>query len=113
VASFQPPVAYDNPSTLPDTKGPAKMLFERLGAQPRGRSVLRTAGVYATLDYPTTAQINAATEAYIGGHIYDVDNATVAALVAAGYIAGLTGDVLLAENGSLLVSEAGDFLTEF
>jgi hypothetical protein len=47
--------------------------------------VLRTAGVYETVDCPTTTQIAAATEVYLGGHVYDVTEAVKDALVAAGY----------------------------
>lgn len=52
---------------------------------PRGQWVLLEDGVYSTVDYPTTDRINAATEAYAGGHVYTVSSGVAAALTAAGY----------------------------
>lgn len=52
---------------------------------PRGRSVLKSGGVYTTLDNPTTDQVNAADIAYIGGHRYYVTDAESVALIAAGF----------------------------
>jgi hypothetical protein len=43
-----------------------------------------TAGSYRAVRFPTQDEIAAATTAYIGGHEYDVDDATKAALIAAG-----------------------------
>lgn len=48
--------------------------------------MLKIAGTYQTLDTPTQTQINAATEVYMGGHIYEVTDAVGAALTAAGYV---------------------------
>lgn len=52
---------------------------------PRGRSVIKLNGTYITLDGPTQAQQDSATEVYIGGHMYYVSDAIAAALIAAGY----------------------------
>lgn len=42
-------------------------------------------GTYTIVDTPTGDQIDAAAMAYIGGHIYEVDDTEAAALVAAGF----------------------------
>lgn len=89
--TFQPPVANDRPPVYltRDHYRPVPKLGQRLmshfGAQPRGRTVLKVAGVYATYDYPTQDQIDSATEVYLGGHVYEVTQTVADALVAAGY----------------------------
>lgn len=81
---FEPPAVDDLPAVLPSTRGPARHLFRHYSWS-RGRSVLRVGGVYQTVDTPTSEQIAVASEVYLGGHIYTVDDATAAALDAAGY----------------------------
>lgn len=55
-----------------------------------GRSVLRIAGVYQTIDTPTQDQIASATEYYAGGHVYEVTQTVADALTAAGYGSGVS-----------------------
>lgn len=50
----------------------------------RGITILDTAGVYTAVRFPTQDEIAAATNTYMGGHEYTVDDATKAALIAAG-----------------------------
>jgi len=86
VPTFTPPVAYDIPPILPDTRGPALWLFRHYGGRPRGRSVLKQAnGTWVTVDQPTQAQINAALVYYQGGRVYTITQAEAEALYAAGY----------------------------
>jgi hypothetical protein len=88
VPVFSPPTADTVPPFLPTTKGPARRLMRHYKARARGRSVLKTAGVYATVDTPSQTQIDAATEYYAGGHVYTVIQAVADALAAAGYTTG-------------------------
>lgn len=83
--TFQPPTADTVPPFLPTTEGPARRLFRHYKARARGRSVLRIAGAYLTVDTPGQAQIDTATEVYLGGHVYTVTDAVATALAAAGY----------------------------
>lgn len=86
---FQPPVAYDRPLSLPNQRSPQARLAHRLlrhyGPQPRGRTVLKIDGVYQTVDYPSQALLDTATEIYLGGHVYEVEPNVAQALTAAGY----------------------------
>jgi hypothetical protein len=82
---FQPPVICDWPRFLPETRGVEYLFARHLSPGCRGRSVLRIAGVYTTVDVPSETQIATATEVYIGGHIYPVTDAVATALTAAGY----------------------------
>lgn len=50
----------------------------------RGITILETSGTYRSVRYPAQDEIAAATTAYLGGHEYTVDDATKAALIAAG-----------------------------
>lgn len=82
---------------------------------PRGRSVIKLNGVYITLDGPTQAQQDAATEVYIGGHIYEISDAVATSLTAAGYsiILGFPGNILT-ESIDYLITESGDpILSEY
>lgn len=84
--TFQPPVAYDVPRVLPDSKGPGYWLMRHYSPLPRGRTVLKAAdGTYTTVDNPTQLQVLAAAVAYLGGHVYEVTTEEAAALTAAGY----------------------------
>ena len=67
-------------------EGPAawsNRLFLRVKL-PRGITVLNNGGVYTAVRYPTQDELAAATAAYQGGHEYVMDDATKAALIAAG-----------------------------
>lgn len=94
---FAPPIVYDNPTSYrqgtervqphPVDATTNRMFshFNRTVARARGRSVLKEAGVYSTVDTPDTNRIAAAEEVYLGGHVYAVTDAEAADLVAAGY----------------------------
>lgn len=86
-AVFEPPYADTLPPTVKGLpgNGVAYRLLRHYKSRARGRSVLKLDGVYVTLDYPSEDQIDAASEAYIGGHVYVVSDEVAAALVAAGY----------------------------
>lgn len=84
MATFQPPVVNDVPTVLPDPH-PGNALFRHYGLRPRGRTVMKVAGVYATYDYPYQGTVDLATEVYLGGHVYTVTQAVADALTAAGY----------------------------
>lgn len=82
---FIPPVAYDNPPVLPETKGVERRLFRHYGPYRRGRSVLKLNGVYVTMDNPSQLDLKAATEVYLGGRVYEITAAKADELTAAGY----------------------------
>lgn len=75
--TFKTPTVEEGPATWTDR------LFLRVKIT-RGITVLNNGGVYTTRRYPTQDEIAAATAAYQGGHEYTVDDATKAALIAAG-----------------------------
>ena len=88
--TFEPPVAMDLPSVAhpsePTQTRLAYRLWRHFGPRgPRGRSVLKINGTYATFDYPTQDQIDSASEVYLGGHIYTISSDVATALTAAGY----------------------------
>lgn len=85
MATFRPPVAFNGARVLPTTTGPARDLWKHYGSRPVGQSVLKLDGAYQTIQTPTQLQCAAATELYQGGHDYQIDSATAAALTAAGY----------------------------
>lgn len=66
-------------------RGAAGKLFGRYRGAPREASVLKIGGVYITVAGPTTDQLSAATEVYLGGHVNELTGAQVAALTEAGY----------------------------
>ena len=51
----------------------------------RGITVLKIDGVYYQTRYPSSEEVEAAQEAYIGGYSYEVSAGEKAALEAAGY----------------------------
>lgn len=64
----------------------ARRLFRHFERGLRGQWVMRTAGVWATFDYPNSDEVDAADVVFIGGHVYeDLDASIEAELVAAGY----------------------------
>jgi hypothetical protein len=82
---FTPPIVNDMPPFLPETRGQTLAYARHRPAQPRGRSVLKTAGVYTVLDGPTPDQQAAADITYLGGHWYYVYGQEEADLLAAGF----------------------------
>ena len=59
-------------------------LFGRMSIT-RGVSLLKESGIYRQVDGPSAEEIAAADVAYLGGHVYEIDAAEVAALTAGGY----------------------------
>ena len=59
-------------------------LFGRLSIM-RGVSLLKESGVYRQTSEPLDEEIAAAEITYLGGHVYEIDAAEVAALTAGGY----------------------------
>jgi hypothetical protein len=92
--SFHPPTIEAVPSVLPPgTPGQprtAYSLMRHYGLNPRGRTVLKIAGTYATYDCPDANLVASATEVYQGGHEYTITAAQATALTAAGYGANIT-----------------------
>lgn len=82
---------------------------------PRGRSVVKIGGVYSTVDSPTQAQQDVATEVYIGGHIYEISDAVAASLIAAGYsiILGFPGELLTELDDDIITESGDDLMTEY
>lgn len=75
--TFRAPTVDEGPATWTDR------LFLRVKIT-RGITVLNNGGVYTAVRFPTQDEITAATAVYMGGHEYTVDDATKAALIAAG-----------------------------
>jgi hypothetical protein len=86
--TFQAPTTDRVPPILPSTRGPAHSLFRHFKNRAGGRSVLKIAGVYSTVDSPSQDTIDTATEVYLGGRVYTVTQAVADALTAAGYVVG-------------------------
>ncbi len=78
MATFTPPYVLERPET-------GNRLIDCWAKVPRGVSVLKTDGVYASVEFPTQDQINAASEVYLGGHEYTISSSVATALTAAGY----------------------------
>lgn len=75
--TFRTPTVSEGPASWSDR------LFIRVKLD-RGITILETSGAYRAVRFPTQDEIAAATTAYMGGHEYTVDDATKAALIAAG-----------------------------
>lgn len=75
--TFRTPSVDEGPASWSDR------LFIRVKIA-RGITILETSGAYRAVRYPTQDEIAAATTAYQGGHEYVVNDATKAALIAAG-----------------------------
>lgn len=106
---FNPPLSYDMISVLPETRGVQRQLFRYYSGNPRGLSVVFVNGHYTTVDNPYAGDLVNLTDGityFLGGHVYSVDSAIAALLIADGY--GVTGDPLITEAGDFLVTEAGD-----
>lgn len=112
IPTFEPPVVYDIPPTLPGIEHRhANFLARWYNNRPRGRSVLKltaaTPGVFPSLtlfpdetlfpratagessyvivDTPTSDQMDAVAFTYQGGHIYTVTEEEAFELTAAGF----------------------------
>lgn len=85
---FSPPTHDVLPPLLPTTQGVERQLWRHYKNRAVGRSVLKIAGVYSTIDTPSQDVIDTATEVYLGGHLYPVSDAVATALEAAGYTVG-------------------------
>lgn len=77
--------------TEPETPMGQGPLFSRYELD-RGISVLRKNGTYSSYRYPSLNEVLEADEVYLGGRIYDIDEATKNRLTAAGY-----GDYIVEE----------------
>lgn len=76
--TFRPPSTDEGPASWDDR------LFLRIKLA-RGITILEgPPGTYRAVRFPTQDEIAAATTTYMGGHEYTVDDATKAALIAAG-----------------------------
>lgn len=95
--TFRTPTTQEGPASWEDR------LFLRVKLA-RGVSIFEgPPGAYEAIRFPTQDEIAAATTAYMGGHEYLVDDATRAALMAAGL--GITGSNFTAiEDGDMGVS---------
>ncbi len=85
---FSPPTVDDVPRVLPESRGPGVLLMRHYRLLARGRTVIKLGGTYRTVDNPEQFTLDAATEVYLGGHIYTVTQAVADALTAAGYTVG-------------------------
>ena len=88
--TFQPPVVYDVPTTLPDSRGPGARARRFYGPNARGVNVYVYADGTVTTEQPihTSAELAsdvAPVTTYYGGHVYSVTAAQAAVLNAAGY----------------------------
>jgi hypothetical protein len=93
VPVFSPPVVFDLPSILPETRGIQWRSWRHYGGNPVGVSVVKVNGVYTTIRTPTTTQLEAAgnregIDFFLGGHVYTVTDAVSTALIADGYSTG-------------------------
>ena len=84
--TFEPPVAYDLPPTLPNPRPRYINAHAKWKpGQRRGRSVLKSGSTYTIVDSPTVDQTNSADAHYLGGHIYTVTQEEANSLSAAGF----------------------------
>lgn len=82
---FEPPIVHDVPRILPETTGVPFLLMRHYSELPRGRSVVKVSGSYQTVDNPEQSLLDAATEVYLGGHIYTVTADVAEELIDAGF----------------------------
>jgi hypothetical protein len=86
--TFLPPTRNDTPGVLTTTHGPQRRLFRYYGGNPRGLSVVSSAGHYATVDNPSADLLVDGGEGrtwFLGGHVYVIDKAIAASLSADGF----------------------------
>jgi hypothetical protein len=82
---FEPPVVAEVPRTA-GGPGSHDRFWSHIRRGGVGGTVLKHMdGTYSTVVSPTTAEMQAAAAAYLGGHVYYVSAAEAAALIAAGY----------------------------
>ena len=91
---FRPPTVDEGPAV----PGSALMRFYKIT---QGITILDNSGVYSRVRFPIVNETTAATNTYLGGHEYVVDDTTKAALIAGGV--GVTDD-----NFSVLENGYGD-----
>ena len=85
---FQPPYADTLPPTVPGIPGndpAAYRLLRHYKNRAHGQTVLLVDGAYVTREHPSQDELDAATEVYLGGHIYEVSETVATALEAAGF----------------------------
>ncbi len=132
---FRPPIAYDNPPTLPEPTRPRYLNAHAKwkGGQARGRNVLKYAApglfpseflfpsesvfpgvsgnpTYVIVDTLTVDQMAAADFTYQGGHVYEITGQEAYYLNAAGFTVTAATDILTTEDGDILTTESGDIL---
>lgn len=84
--TFIPPTQDTVMNYTPDADWVAKALGRHFKLRAGGVTVLKEDGTYRMKRFPTIDEIAAADAAYLGGHIYEVDEDEATALVAAGYV---------------------------
>ena len=85
----------------------ANQLMRHFKPLARGRSVLKTGGVYRTVSAPSQDDVDAATEYYQGGRVHHVSQAVADALVAAGYTVAADAAAVSVESYEWRVVELG------
>ena len=85
-AVFTPPVVYDVPRVLPETRGVARLLMRHYSPLPRGRSVLLVNGHYEIVDSPDTTGLTEGVHFFLGGHEYVIGPDIAEALEDDGFI---------------------------
>lgn len=79
MATFEPPVRFYNPPTLP--KDPRAVPFAYYPGTPKGVNVYMRADGTAVENYDP----GDALYVYLGGHVYDVSSSEASLLTSAGY----------------------------
>lgn len=74
---FRTPTVKEGPT------GPTRL--DQFYTLERGVTVLKNNGIYTLERYPLSSQVTDADIAYIGGHVYTVDDDEAADLTAAGF----------------------------
>lgn len=59
--------------------------YSRLWKIQEGVTVINNSGTFTEKQYPSQIELDAATEYWLGGHVYDITTAQADALTAAGY----------------------------
>ncbi len=112
---FTPPVVYDSPPSTSETSRGVLLYARHRPPQPRGRSVVKIAGVYTTVDGPPMELQNSAEVTYLGGHIYEITDEEAAALLAAGYsiLLGIPGLITTEDDFDLETEDGDNLLSEY
>lgn len=82
---FEPPTVTDGARFRADADATTKALFGHFAGHLRGVAVLKNGDAYVEHEFPYSDDITSADVAYLGGHVYVVDDTEAAALSAAGY----------------------------